>query len=429
MPVKDLKLYFDLFGEPFDQDLKGLVAATLNKSFVASSTLDKVKRAEADYLTQKLYLTAKFKRFKKETENLEDFHIELSNLINESFFTNLDEDEYPLLHDYLSDVFTQKGFDDAIKAMVNLRNVHISYKDEKAMSDKVNVENLDNSVGTRTVILNSFNLDEEMGLVSSKNNLGYKTSEDRKFLDLDSIKVTILDSLSEEKKREMKYYHFNYIARAPMTKDSGKQDLNIRATIYGTKDSRSPKKQDDFDIDNPKKSGFKLAYVGIVDEERKEYVYYHPGKKAIAYFETSEDKTNSFVEGPIIFMPAKKTKYDENGNPNGFETTIARFNRAYLTSNYMERLVPADWPGLTMNCPINMVSSNDRKGAINFSKREADNFFSFRTLQKLASSPETIELLGPNNKELLNLIADKFPVPQADTTDKSLIKEPKDKNK
>lgn len=184
--------------------------------------LDKAVRLYIDSEILKKQSNVEFQRAKLQDffadvkDNSDKFRSKLSNLMADHYFTNLENTEYGEIGEFLGVVFSTKGLNDVIEFLLKMKEARIEYSD--------------------TLLPDMYAPNGIPFLAPSMTQFQYETSSTAQVLNLECVKINILNISDDELKRRAKWCEFSRILEQPLTKN-GRKD--VQYARVSTRDSET----------------------------------------------------------------------------------------------------------------------------------------------------------------------------------------------
>ena len=159
---------------------------------------------QADIELQRAYL---LDFFSYTEDNNTTFTNKLSSLINNNYFTKLNDTEYKDVIEYLQVVFSTKGLNDVIESLLKMKNASIEYSD--ALLRKRNTESITIALGITLFKFKQYNED--------------------KLLNLEKINTIIYNNPNKRELKETKWHEFSHVLLQPLTEiiDEGQLEKKV----------------------------------------------------------------------------------------------------------------------------------------------------------------------------------------------------------
>ena len=148
--------------------------------------------------------------FSYDEDNNNTFTNKLSSLINNNYFTKLNDIEYKDIIEYLEIVFSTKGLNDVIEFLIKMKNASIEYSAN--LLTKRNTESI-------TIAL---------GITLFK----FKQYSEDKLLNLENINTIIYNNPNKRELKETKWHEFSHVLLQPLTKIVGEEQIEKMVDDY-----------------------------------------------------------------------------------------------------------------------------------------------------------------------------------------------------
>ena len=148
--------------------------------------------------------------FSYDEDNNNTFTNKLSSLINNNYFTKLNDIEYKDIIEYLEIVFSTKGLNDVIEFLINMKNASIEYSAN--LLTKRNTESI-------TIAL---------GITLFK----FKQYSEDKLLNLENINTIIYNNPNKRELKETKWHEFSHVLLQPLTKIIDEEQIEKMVDDY-----------------------------------------------------------------------------------------------------------------------------------------------------------------------------------------------------
>lgn len=162
---------------------------------------------QADIELQRAYL---LDFFSYTEDNNTTFTNKLSSLINNNYFTKLNDTEYKDVIEYLQVVFSTKGLNDVIEFLLKMKNASIEYSD--ALLRKRNTESITIALGITLFKFKQYNED--------------------KLLNLEKINTIIYNNPNKRELKETKWHEFSHVLLQPLTEIIDEEQLEKKVDDY-----------------------------------------------------------------------------------------------------------------------------------------------------------------------------------------------------
>ena len=149
-------------------------------------------------------------------DNSDKFRSKLSNLMADHYFTNFENTEYGEIGEFLDVVFSTKGLNDVIEFLLKMKEARIEYSD--------------------ALLPDMYAPNGIPFLAPSMTQFQYETSSTAQVLNLECVKINILNISDDELKRRAKWCEFSRILEQPLTKN-GRKD--VQYARVSTRDSET----------------------------------------------------------------------------------------------------------------------------------------------------------------------------------------------
>lgn len=141
--------------------------------------------------------------FSDTEDDISIFMSKLSSLINNNYFTKLNDTEYKDIIEYLEVVFSTKGLNDVIEFLLKMKNASIEYSDSLLI--KRNTESITIALGITLFKFKQYSEDE--------------------LLNLEEIKTTIYKNPNNRELKETKWHEFSHVLLQPLTEIIDEEQL------------------------------------------------------------------------------------------------------------------------------------------------------------------------------------------------------------
>lgn len=148
--------------------------------------------------------------FSDTQDDITTFTDKLFSLINNNYFTKLNDTEYKDIIEYLEAVFSTKGLRDAIEFLLKMKNASIEYSDSLLI--KRNTESITIAIGITL--------------------FKFKQYSEDKLLNLEKIKTTIYKNPNNRELKETKWHEFSHVLLQPLTETIDEEQLEKMVDDY-----------------------------------------------------------------------------------------------------------------------------------------------------------------------------------------------------
>lgn len=148
--------------------------------------------------------------FSDTEDDISIFMSKLSSLINNNYFTKLNDTEYKDIIEYLEVVFSTKGLNDVIEFLLKMKNASIEYSDSLLI--KRNTESITIALGITLFKFKQYSEDE--------------------LLNLEEIKTTIYKNPNNRELKETKWHEFSHVLLQPLTEIIDEEQLEKMVDDY-----------------------------------------------------------------------------------------------------------------------------------------------------------------------------------------------------